>query len=99
MADEVDIRKRLMAHAQPQMAQGSGGSNIEITEAELRGLRQLPDVDLVVLLSKINDRGWEESDGGTVRQCRASKAHCDEYGEHGRAFGREVFHVTVLGFF
>jgi hypothetical protein len=59
MADEVDIRKRLMTLAQPPMAQGSGGSNIEITEAELRGLRQLPDVDLVVLLSKINDRGWE----------------------------------------
>ena len=58
LADEVDIRKRLMTLAQPPMAQGSGGGNIEITEAELRGLRQLPDVDLVVLLSKINDRGW-----------------------------------------
>ncbi len=59
MADEVDIRKRLMTLAQPPMAQGSGSGNIEITEAEFRGLRQLPDVDLVVLLSKINDRGWE----------------------------------------
>ena len=59
MADEVDVRKRLMTLAQPPIAQGSGGRNIEITEAELRGLRQLPDVDLVVLLSKINDRGWE----------------------------------------
>ena len=61
MADEVDIRKRLMTLAQPPMAQGSGVGNIEITEAELRGLRQLPDVDLVVLLSEINDRGWEAS--------------------------------------
>jgi hypothetical protein len=42
MADEVDIRKRLMTLAQRPMAQGSGGSNIEISEAELRGLRQLP---------------------------------------------------------
>jgi len=59
MADEVDIRKRLMTLAQPPMAQGSGGGNIEITEAELRELRQLADVDLVMLLSEINDRGWE----------------------------------------
>ena len=59
MANEVEIRKRLMALAQPPMAQGSGVGNIEITEAELRSLRQLPDVDLVVLLSEINDRGWE----------------------------------------
>jgi hypothetical protein len=41
MADEVDIRKQLMTLAQSPMAQGSGGRNIEITEAELRGLRQL----------------------------------------------------------
>lgn len=61
MADEVDIRKRLMALAQPPMAQGSGGGNIEITEAELRGLRQLPDLDLVALLSEINNRGWKEA--------------------------------------
>jgi hypothetical protein len=61
MDDEVNIRKRLMTLAQPPMAQGSGGGNIEITEAELRSLRQLPDVDLVVLLSEINDRGWEAS--------------------------------------
>jgi len=61
MAEEVDIRKRLMKLAQPPMAQGSGVDNIEITEAELRSLRQLPDVDLVVLLSEINDRGWEAS--------------------------------------
>ena len=59
MADEVDIRKRLMTLAQPPMAQGLGGGNIEITEAELRELRQLPDVDLVMLLSEINGRGWE----------------------------------------
>jgi hypothetical protein len=61
MVDEVEIRKRLMTLAQPPMAQGSGGGNIEITETELRSLRQLPDVDLVVLLSEINDRGWEAS--------------------------------------
>jgi hypothetical protein len=61
MADEVDIRNRLMTLAQPPMAQGSGVGNIEITEAELRSLRQLPDVDLVVLLSEINDRGWVAS--------------------------------------
>ena len=59
MADEIDIRKKLMALAQPPMAQGSGGGNIEITEAQLRELRQLPDLDLVMLLSEINDRGWE----------------------------------------
>ena len=59
MADEVDIRKRLMTLAQPPMAQGSGGDNIEITEAELRELRQLPDGDLVMVLSEINHRGWE----------------------------------------
>ena len=61
MDDEVEIRKRLMKLAQPPMAQASGGANIEITETELRSLRQLPDVDLVVLLSEINDRGWEAS--------------------------------------
>lgn len=59
MADEVDIKRRLMTLAQPPMAQGSGGGNLEITEAELRGLRQMPDSDLVALLSEINDRGWE----------------------------------------
>ncbi len=59
MADEVDIRKKLMALARPPMAQGSGGGNIEITEAQLRELRQLPDLNLVMLLSEINDRGWE----------------------------------------
>lgn len=61
MVDEVEIRNRLMTLAQPPMAQGSGVGNIEITEAELGSLRQLPDVDLVVLLSEINDRGWEAS--------------------------------------
>jgi hypothetical protein len=61
MVDEVEIRNRLMTLAQPPMAQGSGGGNIAITETELRHLRQLPDVDLVVLLSEINDRGWEAS--------------------------------------
>jgi hypothetical protein len=51
MADEIDIRKKLMALAQPPMAQGSGGGSIEITQAQLRELRQLPDLDLVMLLS------------------------------------------------
>jgi hypothetical protein len=59
MADEIDIRKKLMALSQPPMAQGSGGGNIEITEAQLRELRQLPDLDFVMLLSEINNRGWE----------------------------------------
>lgn len=59
MADEIDVRKKLMALAQSPMAQGSGGGNIEITESQLRELRQLPDLDLVMLLSEINDRGWE----------------------------------------
>jgi len=61
MADEVDIRKKLMTLAQPPMAQGSGGGNIEITQMELRELRQLPDGDLVRLLSEIDGHGWEAS--------------------------------------
>ncbi len=59
MADEIDIQKKLLALDQPPMAQGSGGGSIEITQAQLRELRQLPDLDLVMLLSEINDCGWE----------------------------------------
>jgi len=59
MADEVEIRKKLFRLAQSPMAQGSENTNLEITEAELRELRQLPDKDLVAVLSEINDGGWE----------------------------------------
>ena len=59
MVDEVDIRKKLIALGGPPMAQGSGGGNIEISEAELRGFRGLPDAELVEVLSEIDERGWE----------------------------------------
>ena len=59
MTDDVEIRKKLMFLADPPMAQGSGGGNIEITAAELRELRQLPDGDLVTLLSAIETEGWD----------------------------------------
>lgn len=59
MTDEVDIRKKLMELAHSPMAQGSEDSKIEITEAELRELRQLPDGHLVMVLSDISDRGWD----------------------------------------
>lgn len=59
MADEVQIRKKLMTLAQSPLAQGSGNTSIEITEAELRELRQLPDKDLVMVLGEISDGDWE----------------------------------------
>ena len=59
MTDEVDIRKKLMELAHSPMAQGSEDTKIEITEAELRELRQLPDEHLVTVLSDINERGWK----------------------------------------
>ncbi len=33
-------------------------NNIEITKAELRNLRELPDFDLTMILSDIHDNGW-----------------------------------------
>lgn len=59
MVDEADIRKMLFTLGGGPMAQGSGGANIAISEAELRAIRQLPDVNLVEVLSEISERGWD----------------------------------------
>ena len=35
--------------------------NIDATAADLAFIRSLPDFDLIMLLSEINDHGWEEA--------------------------------------
>ena len=59
MTDEAGIRKQLFRLAQSPIASGSEDTSIRVTEAELRELRQLPDIDLITILSEINDDGWE----------------------------------------
>lgn len=33
-------------------------ANIKVTKAELDQIRRLPDFDLIMLLSELNDHGW-----------------------------------------
>jgi hypothetical protein len=39
------------------------GDNIKISAEELRQIRELPDFDLTMLLSEVNDFGWDPDNG------------------------------------